>query len=356
MARSLGTLVIHLGLDDKGLQKGAVQARDAVTKLNSQVTQLRRVDLQPLTQQTGKFKESLSGTLPLLRQIDGGLADVVEQGANVAGMLKSVGAAGIGIGVVLAGVVALGKAWWDTIGAVQKMREEQAKQAAEAAAQAKKQTDDILNNAKKAREAAQAERDKLIPRSKNMTLPDGAWVVLTDKQRAQLKQDREDTKKFIAEAKEAKQRAAMEEFEQLRQVAEYRKDLERKSAAASITDSLKTPVEAFRESIRQLAELRDAGAITMETFRRGAARAAEELQGVKKNLEDINALRQGVGAADRFTMQGFSAVQSGMREAQAQARAEETRKAQHAETNRILEDVLKKEAGASITIKKVTMN
>jgi len=313
MARSLGTLVIHLGLDDKGLQKGAASANQTVQQLNTRISTLRTANLQPLTKSVGTFKESLSNTIPLLNMIDARLGAIAQSGANVAGALKGAGGlagggggalAVAGGGLVAAGVVALGKAWWDTVGVVHKMREAQAQQAADAIKKLKDQKAAAIAAAK-ARAEAEAEA----------------------------------TKKFLEglEQQRAELAATIRDQQQAQQ-----------QLGESITESLRTPQEAFKATMAELTALRENGFITMETFRRGAKRAAEELKGVKNNMEEINAMRQGIGAAERFTMGGFSAVQQGQRDAQAQAREAQLRKQQHDETNRLLNAMLKK-PGIAIT-------
>lgn len=84
------------------------------------------------------------------------------------------------------------------------------------------------------------------------------------------------------------------------------------SRAQSVINSLRTPAEIFRETIAELRSLSEAGAISEEIFARGFAKATEQLEKAneaKRKLLDTTSFR--VGAAERFTTAGFSAVQQG---------------------------------------------
>lgn len=95
--------------------------------------------------------------------------------------------------------------------------------------------------------------------------------------------------------------STMKEAERLMQVGE------------NITKSLRTPDEIYADTISELKQLEALGAITAETFQRGMAKAAGDLdkttQKQKDLLTEMRALN--VGAVTRSSMAGFSAVIQG---------------------------------------------
>lgn len=81
----------------------------------------------------------------------------------------------------------------------------------------------------------------------------------------------------------------------------------------AIRDSVMSPGEEMRRTFQELRQLLAGGFIDEETAMRAGmkARKAFDEAGGKKTAEES---RAGVGAADRFSMAGFSAVQQGLRD------------------------------------------
>jgi predicted dinucleotide-binding enzyme len=85
-----------------------------------------------------------------------------------------------------------------------------------------------------------------------------------------------------------------------------------KDKGADITASLRTPVEIFADTIAELRELVGKGFIDPETFGRGMARAKADLLDATKIAKEFKSALDGrVAAVERFSMAGFSAVNSG---------------------------------------------
>lgn len=107
-------------------------------------------------------------------------------------------------------------------------------------------------------------------------------------------------------AADAKQ-AAEEEAKAAKDAAKELEAAQRK--AESITKSLRTPQEIYTDTIKEIKELTDAGLLSIETFRRGVDKAMQDLEEAtnkKKKLEKEVDTR--VGAVERFTAAGFSAM------------------------------------------------
>ena len=115
----------------------------------------------------------------------------------------------------------------------------------------------------------------------------------------------------------------------------------------SLTESLRLPDEVFNDSIAEIKALYDAGVISLETVSRAVQKAQEDLQGASKMGDEMKAT-QSVGAAERFTSAGFSAVADGRREMDALVRAEEKAAQQRAQTMQLLTQIRDKSAGPPI--------
>jgi hypothetical protein len=82
-----------------------------------------------------------------------------------------------------------------------------------------------------------------------------------------------------------------------------------KDKGADITASLRTPVEIFADTIAELRELGGKGFIDPETFGRGMDRAKADLLDATRIAKEFkSALDIRVGAVERFSTAGFSAV------------------------------------------------
>lgn len=131
-----------------------------------------------------------------------------------------------------------------------------------------------------------------IEREKNATNTDSIrkQMAMETKRASDAKQAAED------EAKAAKDAAKELEAAQKR--------------AESISKSLRTPQEIYADTLGELKALTDAGLLSIDTFRRGVDKAIQDFEDAtnkKKKLEKEVDTR--VGAVERFTMAGFSAVQ-----------------------------------------------
>lgn len=96
-----------------------------------------------------------------------------------------------------------------------------------------------------------------------------------------------------------------------------------------LTQSLRTPDEIFGDTLAELKTLQEAGAITWEFYVRGLKQAEDSLLKQFDTVKAIKEETQGVGAAERFTMGGFSAVQAAMRQS-----VDDKRAAEHAAKQR----------------------
>lgn len=125
-----------------------------------------------------------------------------------------------------------------------------------------------------------------------------------------------------ASAESEKRREAVEkerkELWELSRAAELAAQAHEKLMARgkSLESELRTPMEKYLDTLRELQELLHAAAISQETFARGATKAADELARATESQRNLNALQyRGVGAVTRYTTAGFSAEQAGKGEA-----------------------------------------
>jgi hypothetical protein len=139
-----------------------------------------------------------------------------------------------------------------------------------------------------------------------------ARIAAAKKAKDVAKQEAADKKKAAQEAEKAAQKA--------RELAEYEKQkgMEQLGRARAIADSLRTPREELVATLGELSVLMNAGALSVEMYQRGIAKARDEYMEATKVKRDFERTStQGVGAAERFTAAGFSAVQAGQRELKA---------------------------------------
>jgi hypothetical protein len=84
---------------------------------------------------------------------------------------------------------------------------------------------------------------------------------------------------------------------------------------ASIEESLRTPVEVFADTMNELRELGSKGFIDPETFARGTAKARADLISATKLAKEFKSQTNfSVGAVERFSSAGASAVNAGRAE------------------------------------------
>ena len=124
-------------------------------------------------------------------------------------------------------------------------------------------------------------------------------------------------KKFGAESKAAKS-AFIPDDKEMRKAAEAaakesEKALEAiKSKAESITTSLRTPLEIYRDTMNELNSLVEGGALSWDVYTRGVKKASEELYKGKGVIADWKT--PSIGAMTRGSAEAFSAVQAAKRE------------------------------------------
>jgi hypothetical protein len=171
------------------------------------------------------------------------------------------------------------------------------------------------------------------------------WVRQEEARIAAAKRAGEEAKKEAAEKKKAAQEAE-KAAQKARELADYEKQkgMEQLGRARAIADSLRTPREELVATLGELSVLLNAGALSVEMYQRGIAKAREEFEDatrVKRDFERTST--QGVGAAERFTAAGFSAVQAGQRELKAiadhakkQLEAQREQARLHKETNELI--------------------
>lgn len=123
-------------------------------------------------------------------------------------------------------------------------------------------------------------------------------IEATKKKNALLEEQRKTQAKLAEEA----QKKAQQEHDALRRRAE------------DIRESLRTPDEVFGDTVAELKNLANSGVLSIDTLQRGVRDAQDKLNSATKSKKDSLPANVGVGAAERGTAAGFSAVQSGKRE------------------------------------------
>lgn len=145
----------------------------------------------------------------------------------------------------------------------------------------------------------------------------------------------EDFTKRQTEANAAQEKADKEASERATRAHERLK-----ASANSLTQSLRTPIEVFRDTLREIQDLSSQGLIDPNTAGRGISKANKDLQDALKTAEKLRAVMKvpGVAAAERNTAAGASAVASGKAEL---ARLAEQAKQQLAEQRRMNDQLSK---------------
>lgn len=85
---------------------------------------------------------------------------------------------------------------------------------------------------------------------------------------------------------------------------------ELKRKGESLTQSLRTPAEQYADAVAEANELWAQGIISQETFGRALEKARDTLLESVSAAKELQQVNTNVGAAERFTSQGFSASQS----------------------------------------------
>lgn len=121
-----------------------------------------------------------------------------------------------------------------------------------------------------------------------------------EKETAEKKKQFDLNQKMAKEAEAAAKKAAEEHeraWESMRRTAEQ------------ITLSLRKPDEIFRDTVSELKSLAGDGLLSSETLARGIQKAKKELDDATKKAQDKIDPDVRVGAVERFTAAGFSAMQ-----------------------------------------------
>jgi tape measure domain-containing protein len=118
----------------------------------------------------------------------------------------------------------------------------------------------------------------------------------------------------VAEGAETAQKSADElrkAFDPLvSHASQVAKEMEKmQQRAEALERSLRTPMEIFKDSAREANELLDAGLISVETWGKAIEKAGEAYKNATKAAQMPSLQDTRVGAADRFSVAGFSAVQ-----------------------------------------------
>lgn len=149
-----------------------------------------------------------------------------------------------------------------------------------------------------------------------------------------------------------------ESFKELtKEVPKIDKELEKlKSRAEQIAESVRTPAEVFKDTWSELNILQDRGLLSAENYARAVLKAKEELQDATKAAKDFrDAGDVSVGAAERFTMAGFSAVQEGRREMERQMELERQQVEEARISNELLTQIRDNGGQGGITLRRVSL-
>jgi tape measure domain-containing protein len=150
--------------------------------------------------------------------------------------------------------------------------------------------------------------------------------------------------------------AQFTEFEKLSQDAAKRMEDDR-NRGKELANSLRTPGETFAADAMQLNDMLRAGTITGETFARAMAKAREELADANKSAREMQESLKpsGIAALSRFSTEGRSSVLTYQRNFQQQQIDDKRRADQHAETNRLLKEANRINAGGRVQINEVSL-
>lgn len=129
-----------------------------------------------------------------------------------------------------------------------------------------------------------------------------------------------------------------------------------KERGEELTKSLRTPFEVARDSMRELAELMRQGIISNETYSRGVAQIQEDYAKATKAAKQLKeATRFSVGAVERNTTAGFSAVQAGRAELQRLAEVAKQQLEQEKQQTKLQAEIRENTKKAGITLKQVSL-
>jgi len=98
-----------------------------------------------------------------------------------------------------------------------------------------------------------------------------------------------------------------------------------KESADSIAKSFRTPAEIWRDTITEITKLTRLGLLNLEQYSRATQKANEDLDNANKSarkIRDSTSSSAGTPAAQRFSQEAFSAIQTALREESKRAEIE----------------------------------
>lgn len=137
------------------------------------------------------------------------------------------------------------------------------------------------------------------------------WYGIERQKNEESKKATEEVRKQLTLENQRVEAAKKSASEMKKAGEDHAKQLEKAAdRAKSIRESLRTPGEIYKATTKEMADLMQQGLLSTETFKRGIDKALEDFESAtnkKKQIEKATDTR--VGAVERFTMAGFSAMQ-----------------------------------------------
>lgn len=194
--------------------------------------------------------------------------------------------------------------------------------------------------------------DGLISLMKELTESVKSWAdffkTAEQKQREALAESRKAQIKGLEEqAKKREEQRKKDEEDARRQL----EDIKRRADA--ITKAMRTPAEVMRDTFGELKELLDLGAISWETFNRGAQKALDDFAKAKEQQKQVQDAARPVAALDRFSSGAFSAIQAASRERDKQVAIQQQQLDIEREQKKELEQINAQLAGKPLTALKI---
>jgi hypothetical protein len=156
----------------------------------------------------------------------------------------------------------------------------------------------------------------------------------TGAEMAKLVEARKKHLDLLKQEKEVQEKAAKAAHEAHERMVQSMRD-----RGAAITEALRNPVEVFADTMNELRELAGQGFIDPDTFARGTAKARADLVAATKLAKEFKSQTNfSVGAVERFSSAGFSAIQSGRAELIKIIEAEKEQLAEEKRQTKLLEE------------------
>ena len=161
------------------------------------------------------------------------------------------------------------------------------------------------------------------PLSEALTRETATWARILERVATAIMPEQIRQERALAASMEQRKKLADDLAKKEKEAAEaaskaFRESQDRaRSAAQRITAALRTPGEIFTDTVAELNRLLEMGLLNIETMNRGLAKARADLVDASKIVRETKTMvdsYRGVGAAERNTAAGFSAVQAGRAE------------------------------------------